>query len=70
MWFVIASDDDMLLVSGINRGVKYLDNNLEYSNYYGLTGRMLQKIPLFPLISFDYQNNVHNYEVNDFLNTF
>ncbi len=69
-YFVIGSDDDMLMKQGLVEGVKFLDKNTDYSNYYGLTARMLLKIPYFPLITFAYQNKPRNHGENNFINTF
>ena len=68
-YFVIASDDDMLMRQGLEEGIKFLDNNPDHSNYYGLTARMLLEIPYFPLITYAYQNKPIKYK-NKFIRHF
>lgn len=49
-YFVMASDDDMLLKEGLLSALQYLESNTKYASYYGLTATALFKAPFMPII--------------------
>jgi hypothetical protein len=58
-YFIIASDDDMLLEEGLLLALHHLEANKTFANYYGSTVTALFKAPYTPIINPCYRLSNH-----------
>lgn len=68
-YFVIASDDDLLLHEGLSRASNFLDSHPEFSHYFGETSMMLFNFPYIPIIEPAYSSGNPRSD-NSLINTF
>ena len=62
-YFVVASDDDMLIHQGLMTALEHLERNKTDVSYYGFTVKALFKAPFLPIISPCYGPNNRQHQI-------
>ncbi len=69
-YFAIVSDDDLLVLSGLEKGVNYLDSNTNCSCYFGICFQMIFTSLYFPFFTSMYSPNFIRSESVEFITNF